>query len=75
MGGFLASAAGGRTEFYEAGFWIPTKSVRSDRKAALPRTHFMTCWTFAGSPLREASWSAERKFRFSPEAAVVAQVN
>jgi hypothetical protein len=40
-------------------------------KAALARTHSKTYRTFGGFSVREASWSAERQFRFGPETSYV----
>jgi len=41
-------------------------------KAALARTHSKTWRTFGARLAREASWSAERQFRFAPEKGLVA---
>jgi hypothetical protein len=41
-------------------------------KAALARTHSMTCRTLGGSLMRRASWSAERQFRFRHETIALA---
>ena len=40
--------------------------------AALARARSKTCRTRGGSLAREASWSAEREFRFGPQTTVVA---
>ncbi|MGA2540296.1 MAG: hypothetical protein ABSG78_01905 [Verrucomicrobiota bacterium] len=41
-------------------------------KAALSRPHSKTRRHLLRAPQREASWSAERQFRFAPAAAMVA---
>jgi len=41
-------------------------------KAALARTQSKTCRFFGGGSAREASWSAERQFRFGPETGLAA---